>query len=151
VVRHRNYGLIANVLWIVAIAVYAASFFLPAFTVVVGEESSTEKGYLAFILSWEAACDPLIGGIRVGASCLANPAMWCACLWLLSGRSKWACIAGASATALSTSLLIGNYDLDGLLIGYYLWVASMGLITLAAGAKWASQSKLRGRRARSRA
>jgi hypothetical protein len=93
---------------------YAASFFLPAF-----QEGA---GYHAFLFSLV-----YLLGIPMW---FANPVFWCGLALLCQGKHRAARKAGVVALvfALSEFWLF----LEGLRVGYFVWVGSMALLIAAA-------------------
>jgi hypothetical protein len=105
-----------------AAAVYAASFFMP-----VGDL----RGWQVFLLG-AVACVTI--SVLVTWPWLANIAFLVGCFFLLVGQPKRARNAGLLATALALGLLLEvGFSPAGLGIGYLAWVASMALLTVAAG------------------
>jgi hypothetical protein len=93
---------------------YTVSFFLPAYHGAVG--------YQAFLSAWL-----FLIGIPMW---FANPIFWCGLALLCQGKHGPARKAGVVALvfALSEFWLF----LEGLRVGYFVWVGSMGLLTAAA-------------------
>jgi hypothetical protein len=144
---------VAVLLFSSSLAVYSISFFLPTFEIVVKGTPSVSYGYEAFAIGLlSPLLSPLFGGLRVFAPWLANPLFWFGAVSFVTSRCRRACAAGVTAgvTAIvtSTSLWVFN-DSESrslLLLGYYLWVLSIVLLTLAAAMKWMRMSPTLGRR-----
>jgi len=110
----------ANSLCLVALLLYALSFFLPTFDIVVEGKRSTSCGYDAFVIGLMSPfASPVFGGLRAFAPWLANPLLW------------------------TGALLFGEGDRSLILIGYSMWLSSMGIFTLAAAVGWCSSSTQR--------
>jgi hypothetical protein len=117
-----------------AVLLWALSFFLPTFDIVVEGKRSTSYGYDAFLIGlFSILGSPYFGGLRTFAAWLANPLLWIGLLAFVKNRFGRAFILGVMATTLAATLLVGEGDLSLLLIGYSLWLLSMAIFTLAAG------------------
>jgi hypothetical protein len=112
---------------------YALSFFLPTFDIVIEGKRSTSYGYEAFLIGLTSPF--LYGGLRLFAPWLANLVVWSGLIGFVRGRFGRAFIAGLVATTLAATLLFGECDPSLLLVGYYLWLLSMGILTLAAACR----------------
>lgn len=77
-----------------------------------------------------------------GVAWCANPVLWVGCLLLAAGWWRWAALAGCMALALGSAMVlvavIGDPNADvqwsvsDYRVGYWLWLASMALLVLAA-------------------
>jgi hypothetical protein len=97
-----------------ATALYAFSFFLPAY--------HEAAGYQAFLSAWL-----FLIGIPMA---VANPVFWCGLALLCQGKHGSAKKAGVVALVLALS----EFWLvcEGVRVGYFVWVGSMALLTAAA-------------------
>jgi hypothetical protein len=121
-----------------SVAIYAISFFLPTFEIVVDGKPSFSYGYEAFSIGFLSPfLSPFCGGLRTFLPWLANPLYWFGVVGFVTHQYRRACFVGVIATATSTTLWIFN-DPESrtlFLIGYFLWVLSIGLVTLATKIK----------------
>ncbi|HEY1861099.1 MAG TPA: hypothetical protein VGG61_12130 [Gemmataceae bacterium] len=131
----------ANLLCGLSVALYASSFFLPTFAIVVDGKRCVSYGAEGFFIGLFAPiASPFFGGVRTFFPWLANPIWWFALVRFTQGRATVACIAGIAAPIVALSLLFFA-DSEGrnlILIGYYVWILSMAILPLAAGMKWHS-------------
>ena len=137
--RKKGY-LVAVFVCSLSMTIYAASFFLPTFEIGVDGKRSISYGYEAFAISFLSPLQPLFGGLRAFIPWLANPLFWFEFVGFVTHRYRRACVAGVLAIAASTTLWLFN-DAESrslLVIGYYIWVLSIVLLTLATSIKWCS-------------
>ena len=116
-----------RVLFLVALAAYVVSFYLPAFLVVADGSASSEYGYFAFVVSFSALDQEMLGGRAAFGLWLANPAFWGGAFLYARGQPGWALPFGAGAVLLASRLLLDPLVLPG----YYVWVAAMALLIVA--------------------
>lgn len=114
-----------------SIMIYAVSFFLPTFEIIVEGNSDVSYGYVAFAIGFIAPLNSDFLGSRVFISWLANPLLWTGATVFALRRWNSAMIIGAMATILSTTLLFGDTNRDLIRSGYYVWMISMGMFTLS--------------------
>jgi hypothetical protein len=126
---------------------YALSFFLPAFGVGVESQLDANNGFEAFAVSFLACVNPFFGGLNAFVPWLGNPMFWVAVWFFAIGRCRRACLAGALATVMSATLwLFADSESRHLLfIGYYVWLLSMAMLTVAAAIKWAGEIQVESR------
>jgi hypothetical protein len=135
----------ARALCLLAVAMYALSFFLPTFA-----DHERHYGYEAFFVAFASIFNPFLEQLRLYfITWLANPTLWFGLERFATGRCRMAFVAGVIATALSATLipvtlLIADSE-RGILNaigympnGYMLWHSSMGMFTLAAAVGWRS-------------
>jgi len=122
----------------VAVGLYLISFILPVYRGS-GDHTSV-PGWFAFIVT-------LLGmrfegkGAGFHPGWFANPAFWIGITLLYFKRPRLATACGVAATLLAATFLkLLLNPADRLLIGYYIWLASM--IALASSAWVSSTSKL---------
>jgi hypothetical protein len=137
-----KYVFMTNVLFVLSMLLYIVSFFLPAFAIGIEGKRSIDFGYSAFVIGGcSLFAGPYFGEARSFLPWLANPILWLAVVYFVMGRPKQACISGFMATALSATLLIGTVH-ELILMGYYAWLASFVVLTVAAGMQWLIQGRL---------
>ena len=128
--RHGNQWLISVLFSILVAVVYSGSFVLPAVDFGphrrgdVFELSGTSSGFEAFFLAIPA----ILSGLPVW---LANPVFWLGLILLAAYRPLGAAICGAIAVLLALTGLQPVESQEILLVGYYVWLTSIGLLFLA--------------------
>src|SRR5205807_10180648 len=123
-------------------ATYVSSFFLPAFAIGIEGKREVHSGAEAFGVASLALLNPYFGGLRGFVPWLANPFLWVGLVRFALGRAPVAGIAGPVATCLAATLTAFFVDPDArdlILIGYYVWLASIAMFTAAAAIKWAAR------------
>lgn len=120
--------MLATPFFSMALCVYGISLFLPTYEMVIWGRPDIGKGYHAFL--WGAILP------RLWIPWLANPLFWFGAICFVAHRYQWALIGGIMALAASTSttlwLFYGPEHGPQLFIGYYLWMVSTVLLSLAA-------------------
>lgn len=125
--------LCGKILFCLSMTVYAISFLLPTFKIIVSENISVSYGYDVFVIGFVAPlATPIFGDMKVFIPWLANPLLWVGARLFAMKHWHLAYVIGAIATALSATPLFGYTNRDLLLIGYFVWVISLGMFTLAA-------------------
>lgn len=139
----------ATALYLAALAAYAASFALPAFDIVVEGRAKSEYGFTAFQMAFLALWQEMFGGLVAFLVWVANPAFWAAAILFARGQFSRALAASCAAVLLGCWFVFARL----ILIGYYVWVASMALLLAACAirvletwqATWAEPAAERGR------
>jgi hypothetical protein len=113
-----------------SLALYVLSFLLPAFKIVVDGRSEISYGYEAFVVSILYSFSP--DGFTAFVPWVANPMLWVGSILFMRTRFASACVAGMGACAMAATLLLRDAESRHLLLmGYYVWVLSMVLFTVA--------------------
>ncbi len=132
------------VIYALAVAAYVVSLFLPAVGVSVLGPPSTLYGCEAFTASLRSFPDVLkdfpsdLFSLCACVAWLANPVLWVGMILVAWRRYGSGCMAGAMAVALAMPIWL---EIDEVYAGYYLWVLSMALLMLAAGAGWLAERR----------
>ena len=119
--------LAATALYLSSLAVYAVSFLLPTFEIVVEGRGEREYGFAAFEVSFLAFAQEMFAGPTAFVLWLANPAFWAGAVLFVRGRH------GAALAASCASVLLGGRFLFAplILVGYYVWLTGMALLLAA--------------------
>jgi hypothetical protein len=132
---------VPRALYIAALVCYAASFLLPTFYMIGdGPPDKADNGLAAFTLTFFAPWDELwrdaaFGGLPF-ALWLANPAFWWATVLFAWGWDRGAVAMSCLALVLGGRLVFS----PEVLLGYYVWLASMALLAAAVMARWPCRS-----------
>lgn len=119
-------------------ALYAVSFLLPAY-----EDVEIVEKRLVVHPGWGAFLQAMLF-LNVGW--LANPAFWTAVILVVRGRPRLAFASAASGALLAARFLIKRDPEQFLRVGYYVWLASMIVLILAAVFTWGELTAARKRR-----
>jgi hypothetical protein len=136
-VSHSTAPRIPRALWLV-IALYAVAHVLPVTKIF----DSWMWGWQASLAPVELAAEALRHGqfdwrtVFTVFGWLPNPLLWLGVAWLIIGRQRDARqagigtgLAGLAAVACASLWLFDRGKDDDLSIGYYVWIASMVLLT----------------------
>lgn len=129
--RHRR----ATTLMLLSALLYGVSFLLPAFIEMEYHgEVTVARGYVAFFMAALSPFSDLIRDPLIVAAFLANPLLWASavCFWRERYLASW--VTSGLAAMLSMAIWLKLYE--WLLIGYYVWVFSMVLFTVASAIAW---------------
>jgi hypothetical protein len=137
-VKRRILLLLANIIGFLSVGTYTLSFFLPTFAIRIGEKCTVHLGYEAFEVGLVSPLNFYFGGFGMFIIWLANPVLWYAFYRFAVSRDIAAFLAGAASTLLALTLFIFGdpTQRDLVLVGYYVWVLSIALFTVAAAMKW---------------
>jgi hypothetical protein len=138
--NRRRILFIANILGLVSVSTYCVSFFLPTFAIRIDGTLVVNGGFDAFIAGFFSFFNVFFGGPSVFMLWLANPVLWAGYYRFMKARDMEALLAGTIATCLSLTCFLSRdpAESDLILVGYYVWVLSIILFTLAATVKWAT-------------
>src|SRR5262249_34360179 len=104
-----------------SLGLYAISFFLPTFEIVVQGNPYVHFGYEAFGTVVLPLRFPGFFGFEIVALWFANPLYWCSLI--LRGLNKPRSAAWSCTSAVVLAFLF--FGKPNILIGYYLWLASI--------------------------
>lgn len=121
-----------------ALAIYAVSFLLPAY-----EDRDIFENRVVVHAGWEAFLKAMLW---LEVAWLANPAFWTAVILIVRGRPRLAFASAASGALLAARFLVDRKGIDSTRVGYYVWLASMIVLILAAVFTWGELSDRRKRR-----
>lgn len=144
---HSDRGVLAVLVSLLVLGLYATSFFLPAFTLVFDSEEVV-RGWWAFVFVPKAlaSAQPSAGTVSglegevafIAAQAfgwLPNPLLWVGVYSLWTGRRAAAATAGALALYTALAWYLPHHALGlirSLHLGFFLWAASMATLTAAA-------------------
>jgi hypothetical protein len=120
------------ILLLLSVGLYAASFFLPTFGIVVDSQIEIHVGYEAFGAALVLTFNGLVPNGRAFVPWLANPVLWYGVYCCVKHKYIRAIIAGILCTAFAAVLWLESGHQDVILIGYYVWTGSMALFAGAA-------------------
>jgi len=116
-----------------ALAIYAVSFLLPAYEDRYDNRLVVHPGWSAFLQAM----------LWLEVAWLANPAFWTAVILVVRGRPRLAFASAASGALLAARFLVDQKGIDSLRVGYYVWLASMIVLIVAAVFTWGELSDRR--------
>jgi hypothetical protein len=130
---------------ILSVNLYWISFFMPVLGPLGGEES----GIFAFIICLISPLAPMLGDLApfMFMGWLANPLLWASLYFLARAQYQKACFAAAIATVLAAiiGIVVASRGPPPLAFGYFMWLSSMPLMTIAAAINRHAEARLQRR------
>jgi hypothetical protein len=113
---------------LICLCLYALSLATPAFEIVVEGRATKHKGFEAFEIGLIAPFNEFLGGLTPFVAWLANPCFLVGVALLATRRELLAGLFGLLGIIAASTMLFQPH----LLHGYYLWLASMAMVTVSA-------------------